>query len=264
MNIFYEKFIKPQNVAPESMLFSKVHITLSFLCVLFIMTILYFQMKHCDENYSKKTLKNSSIIMLLLEILRICWITYYYGFSLKNIRFDWCNQICLILPFIVLSENKNLFPYIDILAFVGGISVIIYPRWVFYDYAGLHIMAVQSMASHALMVIISISMIFTSDYWGKENDVRKPFIGFCYIAFIAFTMSRLLNTNYMLMLNADGIPLLENFTYPWYWFVAIPIVITVTNLAKLIFKGINNKIICKKDIITEISSKRINLTDESM
>jgi uncharacterized membrane protein YwaF len=169
-----------------------------------------------------------------------------------------------MLPFIVLSENKNLFPYIDILAFVGGISVIIYPRWVFYDYAGLHIMAVQSMASHALMVIISISMIFTSDYWGKENDVRKPFIGFCYIAFIAFTMSRLLNTNYMLMLNADGIPLLENFTYPWYWFVAIPIVITVTNLAKLIFKGINNKIICKKDIITEISSKRINLTDESM
>lgn len=249
MKTFYENFIKPQNVIPDSMLFSKVHIVLSSLCVFFIIHFFYLQMKHCDENYSKKILKNASIIMLILEIFRISWTIFYYGFNLKNIRFDWCNQICLILPFVVVSGNKKLFPYIDLLAFIGGVTVIIYPRWVFYDYAGFHIMALQSMISHTLMVIISISMIFISNHWDEETDIRKPLIGFCYIALIAFTMSKLLNTNYMLMLNADGIPLLKRFSFPWYWLVAIPSLVLVLNIVKLMFQGISKKIINRKIVI---------------
>lgn len=250
MKTFYENLIKPQNVTPDSMLFSKVHIFLSSLCVFFIIRFSYLQMKRCDENYSKRILENASAIMLILEIFRISWTTYYYGFSLKNIRFDWCNQICLILPIIVMSGNKKLFPYIDLLAFIGGVTVIIYPRWVFYDYAGLHIMAVQSMISHTLMVIISISMIFISNHWDEETDIKKPLIGFCYIAMIAFTMSKLLNTNYMLMLNADGIPFLKHFSYPWYWLVAIPGLLLVIHIVRLVFQGISKKIINRKIVIT--------------
>jgi len=235
INNLYDSFIKPQDVAPDAMLFTKLHIGFSLLCLFLILLVFSFQMKAHDENYSKKILKNASIIMLILEMFRIGWITYYYGFSVKNLRFDLCNQICLALPFIVLSGNKKLLHYIDILAFIGGVTVIVYPRWVFYDYAGLHIMAVQSMISHTLMVIISISMIFISEYRFDMNGARKSFIGFCFIAFVAFIMSRLLNTNYMLMLNADGIPLLKNYNYPWYWLVAIPIAVVVINIVNTAF-----------------------------
>jgi len=224
------------------MLFSAEHIVLSAISVFFIIRFFYLQMMNCNYSYSKNILKHASVIMLILEILRISWTTYYYGFSLKNIRFDWCNQVCLALPLIVLSGNKKLFPYIDILAFIGGTGVIIYPIWVFYDYAGLHFMSMQRMISHTLMVIISISMCFISNHWEKERNIKKPLIGFELIAVIAFIMSKLLNINYLLMMNADGIPLLKNFPFPWYFLIAIPCLVLVINITKLMFQEINNKI----------------------
>ncbi|MDD2494432.1 MAG: YwaF family protein [Tissierellia bacterium] len=242
MNNFYDNFIKPQNVEPDSMLFSTEHIVMSSLCIVFIVTIFLLQMKHCDVNFSKKILKSTSILMVILEIFRISWSTIYYGFSLKNIRFDWCNQICLILPYIALTKKEKLYPYVDLLAFIGGAGVIIYPAWVFYDYAGIHIMAVQSMISHALMVIIPITIVFISDHWEKENNIKKPFVGFIIIATVAFNMSRLLNVNYLIMLKADGIPLLRHFIFPWYWIIVIPLLIFILNKVKMLFQGIRIKI----------------------
>ncbi|WSI03182.1 hypothetical protein U8307_09015 [Sedimentibacter sp. MB31-C6] len=189
--------------------------------------------------------------MIVLEIFRIGWLTFYNGFSLKNIRFDWCNQISLTLPFIALSGKKKMYPYLDILSFMGGAGVILYPIWVFYDYAGIHIMSVQSMVSHTLMVIIAITMSFVSNHWEHEKDIKKPFAGFVAIAAVAFVMSRVLNTNYLIMLNANCIPLLRNFSFPWYWIVALPWLVLFINVVKLTFKEIRNRIHKKKSIVHE-------------
>ncbi|MCB6574947.1 hypothetical protein LI165_13040, partial [Phascolarctobacterium faecium] len=80
-----------------------------------------------------------------------------FGFDLRNIRFDWCNQVCIALPLIVLFKREKAYPYIDVLAVMGGLMVLIYPLWVFYDYGGIHTMAVQSMVSHGLMVLIALT-----------------------------------------------------------------------------------------------------------
>ena len=125
MKAFYENYFRPQNVTPDSMLFSPEHIILSSLGVLFIVYLFRAQLQRCDINYSKKILKRSAVIMLSLEIFRIVWSTFYYGFSLKNIRFDWCNQISMALPFVVLSGKEKLYPYIDILSFMGGAGVLL-------------------------------------------------------------------------------------------------------------------------------------------
>ena len=253
MKTFYENYFKPQNVVPDSRLLSTEHIILSALAVIIIIHIVNAQMKHCDENYSKKILKKSSILMIILEIFRIGWLTFYKGFSLKNIRFDWCNQISLTLPFIILSGKKKLYPYVDILSFLGGAGVISYPIWVFYDYGGIHIMSVQSMVSHTLMVIISITMSFVSNHWEHEKNIKKPFIGFTIIATIAFAMSRVLNTNYLIMLNAKGIPLLRNFLFPWYWIIALPCIVLFINMVKSMFQQIRNEINKKKSVVLEFA-----------
>ncbi|MGD9569926.1 MAG: hypothetical protein AB7V48_16715 [Sedimentibacter sp.] len=246
METFYENYFKPQDVVPDSRLFSPEHIILSSLAVMVIHYIYKIQMERCDGNFSIKILKKSSILMIFLEIFRIGWLTFYNGFNLKNIRFDWCNQISLVLPFIVLSGKKKLYPYIDILSFMGGAGVILYPIWVFYDYAGIHIMSVQSMVSHTLMVILAITMSFVSDHWEHEQDIKKPFTGFAVIAVVAFVMSRVLNTNYLIMLNANGIPLLRHFSFPWYWIVALPLLAIFINMVRLSFTEIRNRINNKK------------------
>jgi uncharacterized membrane protein YwaF len=250
LEAFYEYLIKPRNVMPDCRLFSAEHLILSALSVLFIIFLFNLQMKHCNENYSKTIMKRAAIIMLILEIFRIFWRTYYYGFSLKNLSFGWCNQICLILPFIVLSGSIGLFPYIDILSFMGGIGVIIYPIWVFYDYAGLHILSLQSMISHTLMVIIPMTMLFISDHQERYKSIKKPLIGFGIIAAIAAIMARALNTNYLIMLKADGIPLLDRFSFPWYWLIASPCLILIIKIVGLLFQKIDKKISDRKaDII---------------
>lgn len=213
---------------------------MSALSVIFIIHYIRKQIEHCDEEYSEKILKRASIAMIILEIFRIGWSSFYYGAGIRNIRFDWCNQICMVLPFIVLSGSKALFPYIDSLAFLGGAGVIVYPVWVFYDYAGIHIMSVQSMVSHSLMIIISVSMSFVSNHWAEERGIRKPLMGFGCIAAVAFVMSRLLNTNYLIMLRADGIPILRHFSFPWYWIIAFPLVVLAVKVTKSIFMEVNS------------------------
>lgn len=262
MKNFYENYFKPQNVTPDSRLFSPEHIILSGLGVFFIICIIHAQMKRCDTNYSKKILKRSAVIMLILEIFRISWSTFYYGFSLRNIRFDWCNQISLVLPFIVLSGKERLYPYVDILSFMGGAGVLIYPAWVFYDYAGIHIMSVQSMVSHTLMIIISISLSFVSRHWENEKNISKPLKGFTCMACVAFIMSRVLNVNYMIMLRADGIPLLRNFLFPWYWLVAIPFLVLFINSVKSVFCEICLRIEKKKAANSEFYG--LHYDDEEM
>jgi len=242
MRAFYEYFIKPRNVMPDSKLFSAEHLLLSALSVFFIIIFFNLQMKHCDENYSKRIMKRAAILMLALELFRFGWRTYYYGLSIENLSFGWCNQICFVLPFIVLSGCIGLFPYIDILSFMGGMGVIIYPIWVFYDYAGLHIMSLQSMISHTLMVIIPMSMSFISDHWEKEKNIEKPLIGFGIIAAIAFVMAKKMNINFLIMQKADGIPLLDRFSFPWYWLIACPFLILTIKMVSLLFQRLGKKI----------------------
>ncbi|WP_326907132.1 hypothetical protein [Sedimentibacter sp. MB31-C6] len=54
METFYENYFKPQNVVPDSRLFSPEHFILSSLAVMVICHIFNMQMERCDENYSKK------------------------------------------------------------------------------------------------------------------------------------------------------------------------------------------------------------------
>lgn len=246
MKASFDYFFKPRNVLPDCRLFSPEHLILSALSVLCIIVIFIIQLKQCNENYSNSLLKLFAITMLALEIFRLIWMSYYYGFGLNTFSFGWCNQICLVLPFIVLTRRKDLFPYVDMLSFIGGAGVIIYPVWVYYDYAGLHIMSLQSMISHTLMVIIPMSMSFVSDHWKREKNIKKPLIGFGIMAFIALVMTKTMKINFMIMRDANGIPLLNRFIFPWYWSIALPCVIALFYSVMFVFEKIDLKISKRK------------------
>lgn len=235
MQNFYKRYIAPpSHPAGENRIFSPEHLMISTVLIVFIAVILHIQIRKKDPVFSRKLLVILAGTMLGLEVFRITWMTVYYGFDLRNIRFDWCNQICLALPVIVLLNARRLYPYIDILAFMGGTAVLLYPLWVFYDYGGIHIMSLQSMLSHSLMVLIAMSLPFSCDYRPQLKDAHKAMAGFSVIAVIAFIMSGLLDVNYLLMKNADGVPLLQHMDFPWYWIIGIPLLyglIVVVTLA---------------------------------
>ncbi|MDO4289377.1 MAG: YwaF family protein [Eubacterium sp.] len=230
MNYFYENYFAPQNVAPDNKIFSPEHVLLSSLIALGIAFVMHWQIIRKDRGFSRRLVVVLAAVMLGLEIFRIGWHTYYYGLDLRNIRFDWCNQICLALPVIVLFNLKGAYPYVDILAIMGGLAVLIYPLWVFYDYGGIHVMAIQSMISHGLMVLIALTLPFSSDYRPEARYFYKPVIGLIIIAAVALVMSRLLGENYLLMRDAKGLPVIGDIPFPWYWLVVAPLFLGVIRL----------------------------------
>ena len=236
MDYFYEHYFAPQNVEPHNRIFSPEHLILSSLLMIFIVTVMVIQTKKHDRRFSQKLIRVLAAVMLALEIFRISWRTCYFGFDLRNIRFDWCNQVCIALPLIVLFKREKGYPYIDVLAVMGGLMVLIYPLWVFYDYGGIHTMAVQSMVSHGLMVLIALTMPFAADYRPEVRRAWKPMIGLGIIAVIAFIMSHALNENYLLMLGAHGVPEIDQIPYPWYWLLVAPALI---GLVTLVTKGLS-------------------------
>lgn len=228
LSYFYTHYFAPQHVVRRNRVFSKEHIILTTIIVIAIWNIMRVQRKRHDVAFSQKWLRGLGIVMAALEAFRIGWRTYYYGPSIANLRFDWCNQICLVMPWIAIFRVEKAYPYVDVAAFIGGTCVLIYPLWVFYDYAGFHIMAAQSMVSHGLMVTIALTMPLASENGyrrGNFADMNKRITGLCIMLLVALIASRTLNTNYLLMLSADGIPVLENIPYPYYWLIAFPMMV---------------------------------------
>jgi uncharacterized membrane protein YwaF len=223
MEQFLQRYFYPQNVTPQNRIFSPEHLILTGLVVLAIVTIIRAQIKHSDPKYSQRWLYALGITMLCLEIFRISWRTYFYGWDLKNVRFDWCNQVCLIMPWLILLKREKAYPYIDVLSIIGGGMVLLFPLWVFYDYAGIHVMAVQSMVSHGLMVAIPLTMPFATGRAPSVKEGWKPLAGLCVMLLIAWCMSQYLDVNYLLMKGAEGLPVFGRIPYPWYWAVIMPI-----------------------------------------
>jgi hypothetical protein len=227
INHFYNQYFKPQDVIRQNRVFSQAHIVLTTLIVCGIVTIMAIQKRKQNPYFSQRILKVLGVLMLLLELFRMAWRAYYYGMHWTILRFDWCNQICMVLPFIAMFRLEKLYPYIDVAAFLGGAAVLIYPLWVFYDYTGIHVMSIQSMVSHGLMVTIALSMPMSSTrgYHRSLRQMRKQLIGMSGILAVAFWASIIFNTNYLLMRNARGIPVIGSMPAPYYWLIVLPILI---------------------------------------
>lgn len=218
----YTKYYLPPTGAPHNRLFSPEHIAITLILGAFVYYMFKTVVKRKSMAFSEKVLRRSAAAMLGLEIFRISWNAYYHGLSLTSFRFDFCNQVCMVLPFIVLFNWKKAYPYIQELAMGGGFIVLIYPLWVFYDYAGFHLLALQSMVSHALMLLCGLVMPMATGIAPSISAAYKPMVGIGIICVVARTMSQITGVNYFLMLNARGLPVISNISYPWYWLLLGP------------------------------------------
>lgn len=225
---FYIQYYLPPTVLPENKCFSPEHLIISAVIIFFITVAVKDVVRHRSKAYAGRVLRLCAWSMLALEIFRISWNGYYHGLSLEMFRFDFCNQICMFLPLCVILGDEKIYPYIQELACGGGIAVLAYPLWVFYDYAGFHIMALQSMISHGLMLLCGFIMPFAS---GKipstKTGTRDTLIGIGIVMIIAFVMSHVTGENYMIMRSADGLPFVGNIPFPWYWLFVGPFLFLV-------------------------------------
>ena len=221
--------------------FSKEHFISTFLGILFIILFCY----KTKDFSSKRLLKHQkiiSIIMLVLEIFRMIWLRIYRPY-LYILRFDYCNQVCLFLPICVLLNLKQLFPFLACVSFLGGGGVLVYPLHVFSDYGGFHIMSIQSMISHTLMVLsaINIARMFIVDL--KKNFILSTFC-FALMCVIAYVASIIRDINYLAMLSPEGLPFIKNIKAPFHIIFVVGIIDFGLFCCLFLISKIETKILC--------------------
>ena len=224
---FYSRYIAPPDVTPQNCCFSPEHLILTTLIVIGIIALVRTVHHRKDIAFNRRVVMILAIAMLCLESCRYIWRIAYYGITPDNVRYDWCNQICIALPIIALFRWEKAYPFIDSAALLGGVTVLIYPLWVFYDYAGIHVMAVQSMLSHGLMVTVALLLPTTTTTYDRSTNLSSSLMwkrigGLDILLLIAFIASNVKGVNYLIMLSADGIPVLQHIPFPYYWILALP------------------------------------------
>lgn len=221
--------------------FSKEHYISTFLGILFIFLFCY-NTKGLNSNKLLKHQKIISIVMLLLEIFRMIWLRIYRPY-LYVLRFDYCNQVCLFLPICILLNLKQLFPFLACVSFLGGGGVLVYPLHVFSDYGGFHIMSIQSMISHTLMVLsaINIARMFIVDL---KKDFILSSVCFFIMCAIAYVASIIRDINYLAMLSPEGLPFIDHIKAPFHIIFVVGIIDFGLFCCLFLISKIEAKILC--------------------
>lgn len=219
---------------------TKYHFILSGMMLIFIVWFC-FRTRHNSYNELYKKQKKISAFMLIVELLRMVYMLIYRP-EVYAWRFDYCNQVCLFMPILILCGFKASFPFLMAVAFWGGTGVMLYPLWVFRDYGGFHLITVQSMISHGLMVLSSLNLARLHKV-DIHTDFRTATFGFLCMATISFAMGAIRNENYMALFDPKGLPVLKYLSYPWHIPFVLGIIILGIFLILLLYKKLDKYIL---------------------
>lgn len=196
--------------------------------------------KKKDKAWHDKMFKIMAIILLALEILRMTYRTIIYCCYEKYlpdhgniynwaeiISFALCTQVTFvtIVTLLINKEKWNRFAYDAIfpIALFGGITALVYPDMLNTYYPIFHIMNVQTLITHGLLVATPILLIVTGRLQPQIKNGWKPMLLMFIFSMIARIFSKLADCSFMYM--NDGIELIPAWSnkplYTYYWLMVI-------------------------------------------
>ncbi len=195
--------------------------------------------KKKNSDWHNKMFKVIAFIFLGLEILRIiyrsviyyCYETYLpentniYNWA-EIISFALCTMITFftIITLLLNNEKWNKYAYdvIFVIALLGGVSALVYPDMLNTYYPIYHIMNIQTLITHGLLVATPILLIVTKRYTPNIKNSWKPLLQMVFFAIIARIFSVISGSSFMYMNGFELIPAYANKpVYSYAWLLAI-------------------------------------------
>ena len=195
--------------------------------------------KKKDAKWQSKMFKIIAFVLLGLEILRMTYrtITYFcyetylpdhgniYNWA-EIISFALCTMITFftVATLLINSEKWNTFAYdaIFAVAMFGGATALIYPDMLNTYYPIYHIMNVQTLITHGLLVAVPFLLVSTARLQPQLKNWWKPFLLMFVFSMIARLFSKLADCSFMYM--NDGIEIIPGWgsqpLYSYYWILA--------------------------------------------
>lgn len=210
---------KPGN---NGALFSLPHIIF-----IIIATFLFFFLPICLRHVSRKKitlyLRIMAVVMFFWEGIKIIWETHYDlqvtgSFNLSGLLpLYLCSMFIYVLPFAGYGKGKVqrcALGFLCSLGIVGGFSNIFFPN-IFNNYPFFSYASFVSLGFHSLMVFTGIWLLISGYFVPKKSDFLWAFLPTILFAIIVIPIayglqSKGINNDYMLILHAYGVPVLES------------------------------------------------------
>lgn len=223
-------------------------LTVTIICIILALKFTY--RKNKEDVY--KIIKNLTIIICILEIIKIVFSIYQGSFADVNsyVPLYYCS--ILLYAGILSSFGKgNLKKAGDVClatgSIIGGIVFLIYPSTSLPMYPAFHFLSIHSFFFHGTMVYLGILINITNYVELKLSDAKYFAIIIAIMSILALIVNKISNGNLMFIShNFPGTPIeiIYNLTNGSIWYSFIMIVAQMTlpfYFSYFVIKMINQK-----------------------
>jgi uncharacterized membrane protein YwaF len=221
-NFFDYKDFIPE-VDKQNVMWSTAHIVFIIIAVLSIILLCCF-LKNIKGKTVEKYLKIISIIMPILEIIKISWETYWdislgHGFNITGLLpLYTCSMFIYVLPFAGWGKGRVkecALAFLTTLGVFAGLTNFFIPP-IFNSYPFFTYASFMSLNYHYLMVFTGVFIVSTRYYVPNLKSVIKGFLPLLVFSIFVIPFDYIMFYNgypwidYMLYIHGYGAPLLPN------------------------------------------------------
>ena len=197
----------------QSEMFSLNHIIYMIISLIFLIVLPIIFRKTNHQKISK-FLKVNTFIVIISDIIKIVWETYHYYPIHHSYEYTGllplylCSLFMITLPFAAFCKGKLKdisLAFLTTVGIIGGLSNVFYLNILNY-YPLFHFASLLSIFYHFMMAFTGIWLLTSGYYKLDKYCSLKAFIPIILLSMIAIPVNIKLNTDYMLLNHAYGIP----------------------------------------------------------
>lgn len=218
-------FAKPGEYEPCQM-YSTGHMILLTITLIVVMMLIQFT-KNSDKNRVKKIIKNTTILLWTMEIIKIIFNLAIGHWNNPNhyIPLYYCSII--LYAGLFSSYGENLFKkigdiFISTGAIIGGAFFLSTPNTSLTMYPMFHYISIQSFVFHGAMVYLGILVNITGYVDLKLKDIRYYAVLITIMSGISYVVNNILDTNFMFISqNFPNTPVEAIFNWAGKYFTIV-------------------------------------------
>ncbi len=205
----FKNFFARSRTVPAYEIFSKQHITLLIMSAVFVIALLFASRKS-DEKGVLRSIRSCVWVMCIMEVFKMLFShlinRYSYYFSLYYCSIPlfvgWCSAYGK-------GRWKRLGDvFLLVGGFIGSVAYFVSPITTAGKYPMMHCITIQSYVHHAIMLYISLLILFKNYIKLKAKDIFYYIIPIVVFCGISYFVNIRLDENYMFVnRNMPGTPI---------------------------------------------------------
>lgn len=226
----WKEFIRPDYHGAPFLTFGTAHLAALAIIVVFGAFMLRF--RDADADTKRRARYALAALLVVNELAWHVWAYHYVGWTLqKMLPLHICSALIWLGAYTLVTLNPILYEFLYFMGIAGPLQAILTPDAGRYGLP--HFRAIQTMASHGMLIIAALYLTRVEGMRPTWRSVRRVIVGtFLYIVFVT-GVNVAIGANYVWTLGKPATASLLDKFGPWPWYLAPMIAAGVVNVLLL-------------------------------